>query len=205
MSPQRVHSLNLIPDLFPISNTQGRELRGRAVMKCTSNIGMCQNTWEPICFKLGMMLNTTKLYSWNPIWMSLMFTQGHRVTGNMELVQSFCCEVAWRYSNVRDGWLCKEGDCEEVLKVWRVWVVWAFVPLDKFLLSAFIWLGHGYLHLLSSCIGKHACAAAMLKETIEHYYFMPDSVVLTLSEVYEISKKQNLLGSYSLTLLIWLG
>ena len=60
---------------------------------------------EPICFKHSMMLNTTKLYSLIPVWMTLMLTQGHRVTGKVELVQSFCRTVAWSNSNVHDDWL----------------------------------------------------------------------------------------------------
>ena len=47
--------------------------------------------------------------------MNLMFTKGHTVTGNLELVQSFCYEVARRKANVHDGRLCKEDDFEEVL------------------------------------------------------------------------------------------
>ena len=90
---------------------------------------MCQDTFEPICFKLRMMLNMTKLYSLMPEWLTLMFTQGHRVTGNVERVLSFCCKVAWSNPNVCDGWLCKSYDCEEVLQVWRIWIVWAFAPL----------------------------------------------------------------------------
>ena len=52
------------------------------------------------CFKFGMMLSTTNLYSLIPVWMTLMFTQGHRVTGKLELVQSFCWKVTWSSSNV---------------------------------------------------------------------------------------------------------
>ena len=61
------------------------------------------------------MLDSTKLYSLIPDWMSLMFTEGHKVRGKLELVQSFCCKVNWSNSNVHDGWLCKENDCEEVM------------------------------------------------------------------------------------------
>ena len=76
------------------------------------NIIMCLDTSEPICFKLNV-INTTKFYSLIPVWMTLMFTQGHRIMGKLELVQSFCCKVAWRNSNVHDGWLCKRD-------VWKV-------------------------------------------------------------------------------------
>ena len=41
--------------------------------------------------------------------MTLMFIQGHRVTGKLDLVQSFCCKVA----NVYNGCLCKCDDYEE--------------------------------------------------------------------------------------------
>ena len=45
---------------------------------------------------------------WWP-WCSL------KVTGKQELLQSFCCKVAWNNSNVPEGWLCKGDYCEEVL------------------------------------------------------------------------------------------
>ena len=49
-------------------------------MKYIFNIAMCQDTCEAICFKFGMMLDTTKLDSFQiPVWMTLMFTHGHRV------------------------------------------------------------------------------------------------------------------------------
>ena len=44
------------------------------------------------------MLNMTTLYSPIPVWMTLMLTRGHRVTGKQELVQSFCFKVARRNS-----------------------------------------------------------------------------------------------------------
>ena len=62
-------------------------------MKYVFNIVLCQDTCEPIHFKLGMMLKTTKLNSLIPVWMSFMFTEGHWVTGKLELVQSFCCKL----------------------------------------------------------------------------------------------------------------
>ena len=47
--------------------------------------------------------------------MALMFNQGHRVTEYLELMQSFCWQVARSNSNVHDCWLCKIDDCEEAL------------------------------------------------------------------------------------------
>ena len=54
---------------------------------------MCQDTCELFCFKLDMMLDRTRLYSLILVCMTLMFTQGHRVIGKLELVQLFCCKV----------------------------------------------------------------------------------------------------------------
>ena len=92
-----------------------REFCWNGFMNCTINIIMCQDTCERICFKLGMMLNTTKLYTLIPVSITLVFTQGHRVTGKLELVQSFCFKLARSNSNVHDGWLCKGDGCEEIL------------------------------------------------------------------------------------------
>ena len=102
-------------DLFYTSNIQRRVLYWCDLMKYLFNIVMCQDTSEPTCFKLGMMLDTPKLNSLIPVWMTLMFTQGHRVTGKLELAQSICRKVALSNSNVHDGWLCRGDDCEEVL------------------------------------------------------------------------------------------
>ena len=84
--------------------------------KCMTNIVQSQDTCESICFEFGMMLDMTKFYSSVSLWMTLMLTQGHRVKGKLELVQSFCCKVAWSNLNVHDDWVCKGNDCEEVLK-----------------------------------------------------------------------------------------
>ena len=80
------------------------------------------------CFKLGVMLDITKLYSLISVWMTLMFTDGDRVMGKLKLLQSFYWKVAWSNSNVNDGWLCKGDDYGEVY-VWQIWVVWAFALL----------------------------------------------------------------------------
>ena len=74
------------------------------------NIVLRLDTCGLICFRLGMVLNMTKFYSLIPVWMTLMFTQGYRVTGKQELVLSFCCKVAWSNSYIGDCWLCKGND-----------------------------------------------------------------------------------------------
>ena len=98
-----------------VSNIQGRELCWPDFIRYTINIVLCWDTCEPICFELSAMLDTTKIYSLIPVWMTLMSTQGHRVTGKLELIWWLCCKVARSNSNVRDGWVCKQDDCEEIL------------------------------------------------------------------------------------------
>ena len=61
---------------------------------------MCPDTCDQVYFKLGTMLHTTKFYGLIPVWMTLRFTQGHRITWKLELAQSFCCKVAWSNPNV---------------------------------------------------------------------------------------------------------
>ena len=63
-------------------------------MKYMFDIIMCQNTYEPVCFKLCMVLNTTELHSLIAVGMTEMLTQGHRVTGKVEVLQSLGCKVA---------------------------------------------------------------------------------------------------------------
>ena len=102
MLPQPVGLFKLMLNWFCTSDIQGRELCWHDFMKCTFNIILCQDTCESICYKLGMRLNATKLYSLIPVWMTWIFTEGHRLTGKLELVKSFCCKVAWSNSN----WWC---------------------------------------------------------------------------------------------------
>ena len=104
--------------------------------KYTFYIVLWKDIYEWICFKPGMVLYTTKLYSKIPVWMILMFTQGYRVTGKLELVRSFCCEVAWSNSNVPDG--CGHS------------VVKLHEATQMFLMVAVI--------LLWSCMKQHKCS-----------------------------------------------
>ena len=78
-------------------------------------------------FQTWYYANMTKPYNLISVWMTLMFTQGHRVTGMVEFVQSLCCKAAWSKSNVCDCWLCKEDDHGEDVWVWRIWMIWALI------------------------------------------------------------------------------
>ena len=63
-------------NLFYISNIQGRELCWHDSVKYTVNVVPCLDASNPIYFKLGMMLDRTKLQFDS----TLMFTEGHRDT-----------------------------------------------------------------------------------------------------------------------------
>ena len=57
------------------------------------NSGLCLDSYELMCFKIGVMLDMTKRYSLVPVCMTLIFSQGHKVTGRLEFVQFFCSNV----------------------------------------------------------------------------------------------------------------
>ena len=123
--------LKLMLNLVCTSNIAGpgREICWCDFMKYLT--WSCVRTFVNIlCVKLGMMLDTGTLYSLCPVWMTLtLFTQGHRLMGKIELLQSFCWNFAWSSWSVCDSWLCKGDDCEEVLSVWWISIVWAFALL----------------------------------------------------------------------------
>ena len=108
--PQPVGLLKPILNIFCTSTVQRKEICWCDFTKYMINIVM----WTDLC-QTGLVLDMTALYSLIPVWMTLMFTQGHRVTKKLELVLSFCCKVEQSNSNIHDGWLCKEDDCEEAL------------------------------------------------------------------------------------------
>ena len=56
------------------------------------NIGVHENTSEPISFKLCLLMNTAKLQLDTSL--NDLDIQGHTVTREEELVESFCCKVA---------------------------------------------------------------------------------------------------------------
>ena len=98
------------------NNIQGKELCWRYILWYVCLASSCIRTLVDQCVSnLFSLLNTAKVYSLISVWMTLMFTQGHWATGKLELVQAFCCKVAWSSSNVGDGWLCKGNGSEEVL------------------------------------------------------------------------------------------
>ena len=98
MVPQPVGLLKLILNLFCTFNIniQGKELLWHDFVQLTSScVGTLVN-W----FVSNMI----------PVWLTLIFTRGHRVRGKLELMQSWFCKPAWSNSNVHDGWLYKGDD-----------------------------------------------------------------------------------------------
>ena len=128
MLPQHVGLLKLMLHLLCTSNIQRKELCWCDFTKCMINIVLCQNTCEPVCVKLGMMLDMTKFYSLNALDVH------SRSQGDGKArAQSFCCKVVWSNSNVHDGWLCKGDDCEEVMygKYWLLEHLFLLLGLCK--------------------------------------------------------------------------
>ena len=82
MLPQPLGSLKLMLKFFLITNIQERKLN-------LGNFSMRSSAYEPISFKLGMMINMTKLYDYIPVGMTLIVTQYYRLTRQLELVRSF--------------------------------------------------------------------------------------------------------------------
>ena len=62
--------LKLILNLFCTINFQEGELYLPDFIKYAFNFGMRQNICKLICFKLGMMLDMTNLYSMILVWMT---------------------------------------------------------------------------------------------------------------------------------------
>ena len=89
--------------------------------------------------RVGLMRKTSK--DWN-FWVTLTFTQGHRIIEKLELVQNFT--VFWsssRQSNVCDCLLCNGVDFKEILQVWWIWISWTFALL-LFCSDSFLFLTH---------------------------------------------------------------
>ena len=63
----------------------GKELYICDFINYTFTFVQLPDIYEWICFKLGVMLDKTNVYSNIPVWMTLTFTQGHRLTGKVEL------------------------------------------------------------------------------------------------------------------------
>ena len=62
-------------------------------MKYAVNIGLCLDAYEPVSFRLGMMVESTKPSSLIPVLVILTFSQSHRFTKMLKLLQLFCCRM----------------------------------------------------------------------------------------------------------------
>ena len=78
--PQPDSLLKLMPNWFCIRNNRGRELCWHDFVKYTINSVVCWDTCEPVCLKLGVMLDSTKLFSLNDLDINV----HSRVTGSQE-------------------------------------------------------------------------------------------------------------------------
>ena len=85
------------------TNFKGENSSYVILLEYTFSTGLHPDTYEPISFKLGTILDTTKFCSMIPVRMTLIFIQGHSVTEKLGRVLSFCCKVALSNPSVCDG------------------------------------------------------------------------------------------------------
>ena len=122
LSPQPVGLLKLMLNLICTSSVQARELCWHDFVKYMINIVLCRGTCGPICFKLGKLLDMTGLYRLIPVWMPLMFAQGHSVTRKLEVRTHASILLKSCIKQLRcSWWLCNRDDCEEALHGKQGW------------------------------------------------------------------------------------
>ena len=107
MLPQSVGLEKLAQHSFSTINVQGRDFSLHSFVKYVLNTGLSWDTCKPIGFIFSMVLDKTKQYIVNPVWMTLTSIQGHWVMVKLELVlsverlheatQMFMIVVLWRW------------------------------------------------------------------------------------------------------------
>ena len=85
MLPCPVGLFKLILNLFCWTDTEGRQLYLSDFIE-HSDIGLCSDACEPILFKHGMTLDTTKFYSLISVWMILTSSQGFEKTATCAII-----------------------------------------------------------------------------------------------------------------------
>ena len=93
MFPQPVGLLRFRLNTFRVISVQGRELYSADFVRYTLNIDLHSEAYQPISFKLGLMIDTSKLDILIPVYMTLTFNEGHRVIKNLECVHFFYLTV----------------------------------------------------------------------------------------------------------------
>ena len=88
MLKQWLGLLKFMQIMFHAINIQGRALYQTDFMTNTFNIGLCLDIFEPVSFKLGLVIAVPKVYTLVPVWMALPFTQGHMVSRKIELAHT---------------------------------------------------------------------------------------------------------------------
>ena len=61
------------------------------------NIDEYSNIYRPISFKLGMMIETTKVYILIPVWMTFKFILGHSCMINHKLLHPFSHKFLYQF------------------------------------------------------------------------------------------------------------
>ena len=74
--PQPVGLLKFMLRIFHTISIQWREHFLGDCIEYTFSTGLCRDSCEVICFRCGMIVDTTELYSMIIVWMTLAVTQG---------------------------------------------------------------------------------------------------------------------------------
>ena len=97
---------------------------------------------EPFSLQPVVVIDISKVCSLIPVWLTLTFFPGHSVWRNLELMQSFCCKLAWSSAFFYNSWICKGDDCKGALESGWICIILAYVlvyaRLKIFLLLFFI-------------------------------------------------------------------
>ena len=88
--PQPAGFLKFMLDVFYMISVQGREPYLGNYIEYSFNFVLCFDAYEPISFKLGMMIDMTSLYCLIPVWIILTLIQGHWLMRKVEHMQLFC-------------------------------------------------------------------------------------------------------------------
>ena len=82
-------------------------------IKNTLSNGSRSGAYEPISFKFGVMLDTTKVHNLTSVWMTLTFIQSHKMSRKLYLVRSIYFKVArsrQKFLNVPQSYYFKGDD-----------------------------------------------------------------------------------------------
>ena len=122
MLSQPVGLLKLVLNLFCTSTIQGRELCWRDFMKCMIDLVLESGHLQTNLFQTWCDARHNCVLQLVPVWMTLMFTQGHGKARTRAVILLWSGMKQLKFS----GWVIMKGRWLWISPVWRIWIVWAF-------------------------------------------------------------------------------